>query len=202
MKDAMVFIDAGHGIDTPGKRTPAFSSPSNPALRVLEWEINIAFASTLYKMLKEQFYHVELTSNTVTDLPLSKRVGAVKLEYDQFLEQVGKKAICISFHANAYGKGEEFNYIEGTEFLYSSINTGSKKLATSLSVEFTTRNRGIKERNDLYILKKNPVPTCLVETGFMTCRQDLDRLLNHYYRVDFCGNVMRGIETFFNSHTF
>ena len=66
----LIAVDAGHGMDTAGKRTPAF--PDGTIMK--ENEFNRATADYLVKALNRNGFKTILTAPDILDTPLQKRV--------------------------------------------------------------------------------------------------------------------------------
>ena len=152
--------DAGHSINTPGKRTPDGER---------EWTLNntvgVAFANELSK-----YNGVELkrfddpTGNT--DVPLTTRTnGANAWKADYY----------ISFHHNA--NTSQWGTWTGVEtFIYTNPSTKSTALANAIHPAlvkgYGLRDRGIKKQN-LHIVRETKMPAILVEGGFMDSTIDI-----------------------------
>ena len=50
MKDIVVILDAGHGKETPGKRSPILEDGS----QLLEWEFNRDICNRIYRLLLDE----------------------------------------------------------------------------------------------------------------------------------------------------
>lgn len=101
----------------------------------------------------------------------------------------GHYDLVIELHLNAAGPGAE-----GTEVLYKS-DTG-RKYAGSVQRRLSSvfRNRGTKERNDLYILNGTNCPAILIETFFCTSRQDYKKAKGLTRRTRLAKLVADGIK--------
>ena len=105
---------------------------------------------------------------------LSERVNiAVNSNADAF----------VSIHGNSASASAA-----GTETFYSTASTranDSKQLATfiqnRLYPALGTKNRGVKT-GDFFVIYKNPLPSALVELGFITNSGDASKLSSDYYR--------------------
>lgn len=83
----------------------------------------------------------------------------------------------ISIHFNATAKKTRDGKTTGTEaFVYSSSSKAknkAQKICNAIAeVGFT--NRGIKNRPDLYVLRKTNSPACLIEVAFVDDPEDVD----------------------------
>ncbi len=114
----LIAVDAGHGMDTAGKRTPTF--PDGTIMK--ENEFNRATAKFLVEALERNGFKTLLTAPEITDTPLQTRVKrANKAKADAF--------ICI--HANAYdNKWNDANGIES--WIYNKSGNKTMKLAEDI----------------------------------------------------------------------
>lgn len=91
-----ILIDNGHGIDTPGKRSP------DRVLREYAW--NRQIAGRIVSALKDLGHDASLLVPEETDIPLPERCRRV----NDLCRAVGKdNVILISIHANAAGNGHQ-----------------------------------------------------------------------------------------------
>lgn len=163
-----IMLDAGHGYQTPGKRTP-------DGMR--EYEFNRAVASHAKALLdKYAGVTVHFAHSDLEDIPLHKRSGqANALGADVY----------ISIHANAAGNGS-WNDASGIEtFVHTSKPKQSLALAEKIQRTITAvtglSNRGVKTAN-FQVLRETKCPAVLVECGFMTNRHEARLLQSDKYR--------------------
>lgn len=162
-----IAIDAGHGINTPGKRSPTGER---------EWTFNDKVVRAAMTKLSEyenvQLLRTDDASGNV-DAPLAARTNQANS---------WKADIFISVHHNALE--DEWADHEGVEtFVYvpMSENPKSKKLADCVHPRIVktmqSKDRGIKEKN-LSVLRNSNMPAILTEGGFMDSRSDIKKLRN------------------------
>ncbi|WP_274362768.1 N-acetylmuramoyl-L-alanine amidase [Paenibacillus thermotolerans] len=174
-----IVIDAGHGPDTPGKRTP------DGSLR--EYQFNSVTAAYVIEMLK-QYEKVEIltTYDDYRDVPLKERTDSAN---------AWKADLYVSIHANAAGSG--WNNAEGIEtFVYTSRSPAAVALANAVQrqlIKLTGRqDRGVKSA-DFHVLRECKMTSILVECGFMTNRQEAELLKRDTYRQKCAMAVVTGI---------
>ncbi|MDT9725081.1 N-acetylmuramoyl-L-alanine amidase [Xylanibacillus composti] len=166
-----IAIDAGHGPDTPGKRTP------DGAMR--EFQFNQAVARYLrealakYEAVETKFTHADDGSR---DVPLKERTDAANAW--------GADAF-VSIHANAFGDGS-WNAVMGIEtYVYTTRPKDSVELATAVHqslIRQTGRpDRGVKAAN-FHVLRETAMTAILVECEFMTCKESAALLQQDSYR--------------------
>jgi len=165
--DQIIVVDAGHGGKDPGA----------VANDLHEKTVNLDITAYLKEMLDEdEAYKVYYTRLTDDYYPtLQERCDlANEIDADMFL----------SIHNNAYHSSET-----GTETLYfPSQETGvltSPALANifqdQLVESLGSNDRGIKQRENLYVLKHTAMPAIIVEIGFLTNVNDASKLKENAY---------------------
>ena len=189
MNKIMIAIDDGHGMETAGKRTPAFSDG-----RVMrENEFNSAVADYLAEALKRNGFDVLMVAPDDTDVPLKTRV--------QIANDTRAKAY-ISIHANAFGT--TWNGANGLEtWIYEKVMPDSetyrlaKCIHDALIKATGLRNRGMKRSSDLFVLKNTSMHAVLLECGFMTNEEEAALLMDEIYRRKCAEAICRGVCAFY-----
>ena len=103
--------------------------------------------------------------------------GEVNKSDNYLAEQVAianksKHDIVVQIHFNAGGG-------TGTETLYTSTNGKKYAERVTKSLGKMYKQRGAKQRNDLYWLNKTNAPAILVETCFVDSKVDTDKYLSN-----------------------
>lgn len=178
-----IAIDDGHGMETAGKRTPAFSDDS--VMR--ENEFNRAVVSYLHDELIRNGFSVVLTAPEDTDISLATRVQRANDAHADYF---------VSVHANAFGNG--WNDANGVESFVHALNDAkTTSLARCVQHELVRetglRDRGVKENPTLYVLRKTTMPAVLCECGFMTNVIEAKLLKSDAYRKKCAVAICRGI---------
>lgn len=103
----------------------------------------------------------------------------------------------ISIHANAF----DAESAHGTEVLVAKTVGTSYEIAQSVLQELVNatglRNRGIKLREELHVLKNATMPAILVEMGFITNAQDASLMSEHPEL--FARGIYEGILAYFSA---
>ena len=184
--EGMITIDAGHGYNTSGKRTP------DDAFR--EWNINDAVADKLEVMLEQEGYTVERLDDVSgqTDVSLNSRLNkAIQLGSD----------LHISIHQNAL-YDYQWSNAEGTESYYSVLGSEksqrlAKDVATRMAEYIGTVNRGSKgTTNELFITReftKAGIDAVLVEGLFMDNYEDSRYMMTEEYAQEYAQAIFDGI---------
>ncbi|WP_078379170.1 N-acetylmuramoyl-L-alanine amidase family protein [Sutcliffiella halmapala] len=181
-----IVIDAGHGPQTAGKR-----SPDNT---MLEFHFNSVVASYVtQELLTYENVQVLHTHESNRDVPLTERTNKAN---------AWNADVLVSIHANAYGSGG-FNNVRGIEtFSWNGNSPNGDRLAAEIQkqmMSFTKhpKNRGHK-RADFHMLREFNRAAALVECGFMTNQEDLALLKSDAYRRTCARAIVAGIVAYGN----
>ena len=119
----LIILDAGHGMDTAGKRTPLFEDGSF----MHERSFNQAVVKEMIKQLQKYDCQIKWVSEEEKDVPLRIRSSRANTYLQNFIWHHGKtniNSIFISIHANAMS--ENWGTANGIETisqgLYPSLN--------------------------------------------------------------------------------
>lgn len=166
--DKVVVIDAGHGGHAPG------------AIRmgVSEKNIDLAILKQVKKIFEDNSdgkykIGVYYTRTTDTNPSFEQRVQlANKSDADLF----------ISIHNNSESTGN-FTGTSGTQVMFSESDTSelsSRKLAQicmkNVVASLGGTDKGLLKGDRIYIIRSSKVPVALIEVGFMTNYEELERL--------------------------
>lgn len=171
----IVLIDNGHGVETPGKRSP------DGRLREYAYTREIA-DRVLSKLQNEGIEAIRIVPE-VEDISLKERVERVNKIY----AETGKKTILISIHCNAMGDGSKWESARGwSVFVGKNVTQKSKQLACELAQMALTKEVKVRQPSpqvsywttDLYICQKTNCPVVLVENFFQDNKEDVDFLLS------------------------
>ena len=102
----LVILDAGHGVTTPGKRSPVWSDGS----QLMEYEFNRKITHYIYEFLKAAGISCIVITNDDTDIPLKNRVSSINSLYDSNKSKYFVYA--VSIHGNAADNVPSANGIE------------------------------------------------------------------------------------------
>lgn len=171
-------IDAGHGSDTPGKRSKDFYFP-NGKVQLKENSVNEAVAnklSFLYWQYDQEAYFI---TNEWFDVSLHERCNR-EIKLSKTVRAKGASSVFISIHADAFEKNEA----TGGRFFYHSDS--GKKIADQLTKYLRENGYELKLREpaqaNFKVLRDTSSPAVLFEMGFMTTKSDLDKLLDDDFR--------------------
>ncbi|HZK34818.1 MAG TPA: N-acetylmuramoyl-L-alanine amidase [Bacillota bacterium] len=177
-----VAIDNGHGLNTPGKRTPPFP---NTGKVIHEWEFNYPTAKKLNVELQRCGFKTIMVSDTSKDTPLRTRTDrANKAKADVF----------VSIHYNAFqGKWGTHG---GVDTFHHPSSTKGKKLAAYVQKELVPatglRDRGAQAYN-FFVCRETNMPAILCECGFMDNLEEAKLMLNEGYQQRVAEAIAKGI---------
>lgn len=170
----VVLIDNGHGVETPGKRSP------DGMFREFSWAREMA--DMVVKALTAEGLAAFLLVKEREDVSLSERVNRV----NAYCRRYGAaNVLLVSIHNNAAGNGKAWLSARGWECWTSVGQTKADKLASIFYDKARFHlPRGTKIRTDrsdgdddkesnFYILKNTMCPAVLTENFFQDNREDV-----------------------------
>ena len=180
-ENRMIVIDPGHGGADGGC---VFGG-------VLEKDINKEIASLVVQKLKNKGYKVMLA-----------RQGDDYVDKMERVETANKQnaLLYISIHQNSY----EMNSISGIEtWYYADDVTGeSRRLAQYIQQETVNATGAVSRElvadTELCVLNKSNMPVCLIETGFLSNKEERTKLCTEEYRELVAEGIVSGIELYLN----
>ena len=186
-----VIIDAGHGGKDPGKVGTAGT---------LEKDINLKIALYLKEILESQDMNVIMTRNKDMDLSTTssnRKISDMK-ERLALIQKIDADLV-ISIHQNSYTSPEVY----GAQCFYRTNSLDGKELASTLQNQIITSTnqtkiRTIKNNNDYYLLKHSPIPTVIVECGFLSNPEEEKLLLTKEYQRKMAWAIHLGVLQYLN----
>lgn len=166
VKPVRICLDAGHGKETAGKRSPDGT--------LLEYEFNRDVTNRLKSILEKHGIEVLLTCDDEHDIDLTTRcMYANDNKCDYF----------VSIHANAHL--EAWTDANGWEIYVVGTGGKAEKLAKCIQkhsiADLGLRDRGIKVAN-FTVLKDTDMPAVLIEHGFYTNKEECEKLKTDSFR--------------------
>lgn len=195
-----ILIDNGHGIDTPGKRSP------DGEFR--EYRYNREIASALVAGLREKGFDASLLVTEDVDISLRERVRRVNRVCD---EAGCENVILISIHCNAAPPDDgQWHRARGWSAYTTKGETESDKLAECLYIaaEDIFKKNGLKVlkygtdpgqkdwEENFYILKNTRCPAVLTENFFMDNKEDIKYMTSAEGRKSIVQAHIEGIEMY------
>lgn len=191
--DICVVIDAGHGGADPGK------VGINGAL---EKDLNLQIANRLKKFLEAQDIKVVMTRTDEGGLydenASNKKVQDMKRRIAVIEE--AQPEIVVSIHQNSYQE----EYVHGAQVFYYTGSETGKALAETIQRRFVIsldpeNKRAAKANDSYYLLKKTSVPIVIVECGFLSNREEAEKLNSAIYQEKAAWAVHMGVLQYLNS---
>lgn len=191
-----ILIDVGHGIDTPGKRSP------DGAFREYLW--NRQVAELVFEDLGIDGYNVSLVVTETNDIPLITRVNRVNAICNKY----GKDdVILVSIHSNAAGNGKDWMNAKGWSCYTTKGDTKSDILAELLYDSFERSFPDRKIRKDMqdgdrdweenfYIIQKSKCPAVLIENFFYDNKEECHWLMQDAVKVRIAMAIEQGIKDY------
>ena len=193
-----ILIDPGHGLNTPGKRSPDG--------RFLEAQFNREISRNIVYELRDRGYDAELLVPETEDISLEDRVSRVNAH----CRTHGKSnVILVSIHVNAAGNGTKWLNATGWSCYTTKGETQSDKLATCLydAAAKYFPDRKIRTdysrdgdpdwEEDFYLLRKSYCVAVLSENFFMDNRSDRDYLQSKDCKQAIVDTHVEGITEYF-----
>lgn len=188
-----ILIDPGHGIDTPGKRSP------DGLFREYLW--NRQVADLILEGLVSAGVDASLVVTETNDVTLRNRVNRV----NTICNRVGaSNVLLVSVHANAAGNGSAWMNAKGWSCYTSKGKTKSDQVAECLYDAFEAEFQDRKIRKDMsdgdrdweenfYVLQKSKCPAVLLENFFYDNREECAWMLQEETKRRIAGAAVKGI---------
>lgn len=191
--NSTIIIDPGHGGNDPGKIGVAGT---------LEKDINLTIAFYLKEILEAQDIEVIMTRDEDKDLATtSKNFKASDMKERVALMQESNADAVISIHQNSYTDPKVY----GAQCFYYANSKEGEALASILQEQIInstnqTKIREIKSNSDYYLLKHSPLPTVIVECGFLSNPEEETLLLTNEYQRRMAWAIHLGILQYLNQN--
>ena len=188
-----ILIDPGHGIDTPGKRSPDGL--------FLEYLWNRQVADLILEGLVSAGVDASLVVTETNDVTLRNRVNRI----NTICNRVGaSNVLLVSVHANAAGNGSAWMNASGWSCYTSKGKTKSDQVAECLYDAFEEEFQDRKIRKDMsdgdrdweenfYVLEKSKCPAVLLENFFYDNREECAWMLQEETKKRIASAAVKGI---------
>ena len=188
-----ILIDPGHGIDTPGKRSP------DGLFREYLW--NRQVADLILEGLVSAGVDASLVVTETNDVTLRNRVNRI----NTICNRVGaSNVLLVSVHANAAGNGSAWMNASGWSCYTSKGKTRSDQVAECLYDAFEEEFQDRKIRKDMsdgdrdweenfYVLEKSKCPAVLLENFFYDNREECAWMLQEETKRRIASAAVKGI---------
>lgn len=194
-----ILIDNGHGVDTPGKRSPDG--------RFREYAYTRLIASGVCQHLIYRGFDAQLLVPEPYDVCLPDRVDRV----NACCRELGREnVILLSIHVNAAGMGDIWKTARGWAAYTSKGKTPADELAAYLYDAARLHLPGHRIRTDysdedpdweedFFMLRRTLCPSVVTENLFQDCRPDVEFLESDEGRRAIVALHVEGIVNFLKS---
>ncbi len=178
----LIALDAGHG----GSASGAFYEEA------AEKDLTLAMTEKVEALLNALGYRTVMT-----------RQG------DEYVDLYTRAAIAnwsgadlfVSIHCNAADHHPDFQGLYVYHYPGSEAGTAlAQALQDEICAATGAVDRGI-ESEDFVVVRETAMPAVLVETGFMTCHEELERLRDEDYQTRLAQGVVQGIARYLRENT-
>ncbi|MCM1539913.1 MAG: N-acetylmuramoyl-L-alanine amidase [Blautia sp.] len=194
----VIVIDPGHGGDDDGCCRGGVS----------EKTVNLQIALKLAGKLEEMGYGTVLTrEDDDTALTLEERVK---------MAEAAGGSLYISIHQNACDEKE--SSINGIETWFSGCPEkeeganwycdccdDSRRLAQLVQMGAVSgtgaKDRGLQQSQDLYVIRETTMPSCLIETSFLSNMAERNAISSKEYQEQLTAGIARNIDFYFHPKT-
>ncbi len=186
-----VIIDAGHG---------GMDGGTSAADGTREKDINLSIAKKLNMLLCAAGFKTvmlrqsdELIGDNSLSTVKARKISDIRARLAAI--ESCPKSILISLHQNHYGV-EKYS---GAQVFYAPNGPESQNLAACVQQSITEllqpeNTRQIKKTGtDIYLLYNSPVPSVMVECGFLSNLQEAQLLKTEKYQTQIAFSIMHGI---------
>ena len=189
-----IIVDAGHG------------NPDGGAVGAggtVEKDINLSIANILDEVLRAKGYTVIMTrvgDNGIYD-PECKTIREMKRDDMNKRLSIMKKSgadLFVSIHMNSFKNKSA----HGLNVFYSSNHPKIKDLAEQIQLRIANvtgvTTHAVRTADEkLFLMKNPPVPSVLVECGFLSNPEEEEKLNNPDYQSRLAWAIAEGIEEYF-----
>ena len=182
----IIYIDPGHGGFDGGATSNIYINNQ----MIIEKDITLQVALYLKTYLERTNFKVLLTREKDIALANNKKQDIYKR-----VDLINKSDadIYISIHANSY----PHPIVKGAQTFYNSNNIKNKQLSESIMQMLKyidqINNRKAKSIKDKYLVDHVKKVGCLVEIGFLSNKEELEKLINSSYQQQLALMIYLGI---------
>lgn len=192
-KTHVIVLDAGHGEPDGGCVAEDGTKES---------VLNLSVTKMLEKNLADSGYKTIMTREDENGI--HKSDGTIKnkkrddMEKRLNIKTSSSADIFVSVHMNKF---EQKKY-HGAQVLYDKTNENAKKLAEKIQQELNKADESntrlaMETDGSIFLLKSSPVPSVIVECGFLSNTDELERLKTKEYQKKIADAICAGIKNYF-----
>lgn len=161
---------------------------------VLEKDINIQIANKVAKNLRDMGYKVKLVRAGDSYIEKADRVEQANLD---------NALLYVSIHQNSC----EISSVSGIETWYgeNDLADESRRLAQFVQQETISATgavcRELVSDDEMCVINKSNMPSCLIETGFLSNKAEREKLCTEEYREQVAEGIAKGIDMYLSSES-
>lgn len=193
MEPVLVVVDAGHGGRDPGTISPYDDT-------FFEKDVVLDIAKRVEKYLKDKGINAMLTRdgdyhfNDSIDKDLLERADIANRNNASLFVSIHVNAYDLKFKGAAAVNGMEVYYLNKDTVYTDFTDERYAEIVANKIIEFTgIKFNGIKSRG-LSVLRNTHMPAILVETAYITNKEDHARLKSNDFRDKTAKGIVDGIE--------
>ncbi len=190
-----IILDAGHG---------GFDGGASADDGTVEKDINLQISQIVCSMLRFNGYEVIMTRNSDTGTEDDESAAIAKRKKSDLSNRLqlmkdNPEAIFVSIHLNKFttsaANGAQVFYTKNYTQAYDLANCIQSSIKTLIQPENT---RVVKQgTSSTYLLKNAAVPAIIVECGFLSNKQELEKLKTEEYQSKMAFAITSGIMDFY-----
>lgn len=174
----VVILDAGHGGSDPGAQRGD----------IQEKAITLEIVEKLKRVLSERGVQVRLTRNDDTFVSLEDRVRITNETHP---------SVFVSIHINSLETNQTTTGIE-TYFETEASKDLAELIHTQLVKELGAPDRSVRKAR-FYVINHTPVPAVLAEVGFISNKEERDKLTTSDYQAHIAQAVADGVLSYLSA---
>ena len=182
----IIYIDAGHGGKDNGAQVDG----------VLEDSINLQISKYLLEALFDSGAYVLTSRSSDYDLADMYQKNRKREDLNNRVRYINKSNpdIFVSIHLNAFPLDD----VKGAQVFYNDI-TNSDKLAENIQnkLNILTGKKRKTKIGDYFILNNTMVNGVIVECGFLSNKEDRNKLIDYNYQKKIAKAIKEGIVNYF-----
>jgi N-acetylmuramoyl-L-alanine amidase len=177
--NCLVVLDAGHGGSDPGAQRGD----------IQEKELTLEIVEKLKQSLQKHGVRVRLTRSDDTFISLEDRVK---------ITNESRPDAFVSVHINSLETNVSTTGIE-TYFYNDTSKDLAQLIHTSLVKELAAPDRGVRKAR-FYVINHTPRPAILAEVGFISNKDERDKLASGEYQLHIAEALADGVMTYLAAH--
>jgi N-acetylmuramoyl-L-alanine amidase len=174
-----IVLDAGHGGTDPGAQRGD----------IQEKEITLAIVEKLRKILRRQGAHVVMTRGDDTFVSLEERV--------KITNETAPRAF-VSVHINSLESNDSISGIE-TYYLHPPSKALAASIHSALVKKLGAPDRSVRTAR-FYVVNHTPYPAVLAEVGFISNKEERDKLISFDYQQKVAEALAQGVIVYIAHH--